>query len=104
MTCDTSSSGCGLEKLESLSDDSITVISENWNGFCSSSEALLKGSGDLSFSDEFVMRAKNLCKHGLSSLVEQHFLRCIEVCSIFLHHSVILFSMKCSSTESRLIY
>ncbi|KAH0674383.1 anaphase-promoting complex subunit 2 [Solanum tuberosum] len=78
MTCDTSSSGCGLEKLESLSDDSITEISENWNGFCSFSEALLKGSGDLSFSDEFVMRAKNLCKHGLSSLVEQHFLRCIE--------------------------
>lgn len=79
MTCDTSSSGCVLENLESLSADSIAEISENWDGFCSTSEALLEGSGDLSFSDEFVMRVKNLCKHGLASLVEQHFLRCIEV-------------------------
>ncbi|KAG5603980.1 hypothetical protein H5410_025472 [Solanum commersonii] len=78
MTCDTSSSGCGLQKLESLSDDSVTEISENWNGFCSTSEALLKGSGDLSSRVVFVMRAKNICNHGLASLVEQHFLRCIE--------------------------
>ncbi|KAJ8547942.1 hypothetical protein K7X08_021178 [Anisodus acutangulus] len=53
-------------------------ISENWNSFCSTSESLLKGNGDLSFSTEFIMRAKNLSKHGLASLIEQHFLRPIE--------------------------
>ncbi|KAF3631707.1 Anaphase-promoting complex subunit 2 [Capsicum annuum] len=80
MTCDTSSSGCDLDILDSLSDDSILEISENWNGFCASSESLLKGSDvdESSLNAEFVMRAENLCKHGLASLVEQHLFRSIE--------------------------
>ena len=79
MTVDSSSSVCNLEILDSLSDDSIEEILESWSGFCLTTEALLRGNGDLSFGSEFVSHAHTLCNHGLESLVEEHFLRSLEV-------------------------
>lgn len=79
MTVDASSAFFNLEILDSLSENSIREIGESWSGFCSSAEALLKVKGDLSSSSEFVSHAQILSKHGLESLVQQHFLGLIEV-------------------------
>lgn len=79
MTVDASSAFFNLEILDSLSENSIREIGESWSGFCSSAEALLKVKGYLSSSSEFVSHAQILSKHGLESLVQQHFLGLIEV-------------------------
>lgn len=84
MTVDASSAVCNLEILDTLSEDAICEIGESWNSFCSAADALLKGKGDLSLSSEFVSHAQTLCKHGLESLVQQHFLCSIEVFLLFL--------------------
>ncbi|KAL3501441.1 hypothetical protein ACH5RR_035890 [Cinchona calisaya] len=78
MAVDASSSVFNLSVLESLNEDSVREMVESWNRFCSASEALLGGTGDLSFGSEFISQAQILCKHGLQSLVQQHFLRSIE--------------------------
>ena len=82
MTMDATSSVCNLAILESLDENSIGEILESWNGFCFTTELLLKGNGDLSFGSEFESHAQTLCKHGLESLVQEHFLRSLEVIKV----------------------
>lgn len=65
--------------LDDLTGDSIEEIAENWTGFCSTTEALLGGAGDLSLGSKFVSQVCSLCKHGLRSLVQDYFLRSLEV-------------------------
>lgn len=64
--------------LDTLSDDSIQEIVGSYNGFCAATEALLNGAGDFSVDPEFVAHVHSLCKHGLRSLVRDHFLRALE--------------------------
>ncbi|XP_043725426.1 anaphase-promoting complex subunit 2 isoform X2 [Telopea speciosissima] len=67
-----------LQILDSLSDNSIDEILESWNGFCVSTEVLLKDSGELSVGSEFVSHVHVLCKQGLYSLLQDYFLRSLE--------------------------
>ncbi|CAN1321478.1 Anaphase-promoting complex subunit 2 [Linum perenne] len=70
---------CNFSALEALSGDSIQEILESYNGFCSTSDALLNSpSGDISVGREFVSQARVLCKHGLESLVHDLFLKSLE--------------------------
>ncbi|XP_042978465.1 anaphase-promoting complex subunit 2 isoform X2 [Carya illinoinensis] len=69
---------CNLGILDTLRDDSIQEIVESYSGFCATTEALLKGAGDLSVGPDFVAHVHSLCKHGLHSLVRDHFLRALE--------------------------
>ncbi|XP_022889584.1 anaphase-promoting complex subunit 2 [Olea europaea var. sylvestris] len=73
-----SSQMCNLAVLDSLNEDLIGEIDDSWNGFCLSTEALLKGNGDLSFASDFVKQVQNLCNRGLDSLVIEHFLGSLE--------------------------
>lgn len=72
-------SACKLGILDALSDDAIHEIVESYNGFCAATETLLNGAGDLSVGSEFVVYVHGLCKHGVESLVREHFLRALEV-------------------------
>ncbi|KAG6670702.1 hypothetical protein I3843_Q044300 [Carya illinoinensis] len=69
---------CNLGILDTLRDDSIQEVVESYSGFCATTEALLKGAGDLSAGPDFVAHVHSLCKHGLHSLVRDHFLRALE--------------------------
>ncbi|XP_058096381.1 anaphase-promoting complex subunit 2 [Magnolia sinica] len=73
-----SSSMQNLAILDSLTDDSIDEILQSWNGYCTCAELLLKDKGDLSIESEFVSFVNVLCKHGLDSLVQDHFLQALE--------------------------
>lgn len=70
---------CNLGVLDALSDDSLQEIVDSYNGFCVATQTLLTGAGDLSVGSEFVTHVRGLCKHGLESLVRDHFLRVLEV-------------------------
>nr|DAD21284.1 TPA_asm: hypothetical protein HUJ06_022747 [Nelumbo nucifera] len=61
--------------LDSIGDESIDEILQSWNGFCASTEVLLKDNGDLSIGSAFVSQVHILCKYGLDSLVQDYFLR-----------------------------
>lgn len=77
---DATSSVCDLGILDSLNGDAVREIMETWNGYCLATEAaLLNGRGDLSFGSKLVSQARNLCKYGLESLVEEHFAGFLEV-------------------------
>lgn len=82
MTVDALSSVCNLGILDSLNEVSITEILESWNGFCFTTETLLKGNSELSSGSDTLSHIRTLCKHGLHSLVEQHFLRSIQVTTL----------------------
>ncbi|POO03500.1 Anaphase-promoting complex subunit [Trema orientale] len=75
---DWSSSAFNLGILDSLTDDAIQEIVDSYNGFCAATQVLLHGAGDLSVGSEFVAHVHGLCKHGLDSLVRDHFLRALE--------------------------
>lgn len=79
MTIEAASSVFDLGVLDSVDDASIIEIMESWDGFCRVTEALLNGHGDLSSRSEFVSYIHSLCKHSLESLVQDHFLRSLEV-------------------------
>uniref|UniRef100_A0A7N0T7N4 Cullin family profile domain-containing protein n=3 Tax=Kalanchoe fedtschenkoi TaxID=63787 RepID=A0A7N0T7N4_KALFE len=64
--------------LGALDDNSIQAILNSWEGFTTCTESLLAGNGDLSVSSEFVSNVHTLCKHGLDSLVREHFLVSLE--------------------------
>ena len=83
MAVYSSSAACNLAVLDSLNEDSIHEMVESWNRFCLASEGLLIGAGNLSFGSEFVSQAQILVKYGLESLVQQHFLRSVEVLYLF---------------------
>lgn len=78
MTVDAFSSVCNLGILDSLTEGSINEIVGSWNGFCVITGALLKGNDESSVGSEFESHVHALCKHGLQSLVEEHFLRSIQ--------------------------
>lgn len=78
MTVDPMSSVCNLGILDSLTEDSITEILESWNGFCFTTESLLKGNVNSLLGSELVSQVHTLCKHGLKSLVQEHFLGSIQ--------------------------
>ncbi|XP_010467021.1 PREDICTED: anaphase-promoting complex subunit 2 [Camelina sativa] len=83
------SSDCNLEILETLSDDAIQEITESYDGFFTTVESLIAGTG---VEDEFLSHVYCLCKYGLDSLVRDHFLRSLEQAfekggaSSFWHH------------------
>lgn len=64
--------------LEKLGADSITEILDSYNGFSAATEALLTGAGDLSVGPQLVSHVHGLCKHGLESLLKDHFLGALE--------------------------
>ncbi|XP_057420058.1 anaphase-promoting complex subunit 2 [Lotus japonicus] len=65
--------------LNSLSQDSVHEILDSYNAFCNATQSLLAGAGDLSVGGaDFVSHVHCLCKHGLHSLVRDHFLRVLE--------------------------
>ena len=70
---------CDLGALDSLSADSIEDILDSWNGFCSSTEALLSGDADVAIGSTFVSQVHSLCSHGLLTLVKDHFFQSLEV-------------------------
>ncbi|KAJ0861913.1 putative cullin, anaphase-promoting complex subunit 2, cullin domain superfamily [Helianthus annuus] len=76
MTVDSLPSVCNLGALDSLSEASISEILESWNSFCLITETIVKGddaklkASYLKFQDDVC----SLCKFGLRSLVEEHFL------------------------------
>lgn len=76
---ESTSSVCNLGVLDALSDDAIQEIIENYNGFCAATQTLLRDAGDLNVGPEFVAHVHGLCKHGLASLVQDHFLKVLEV-------------------------
>lgn len=65
--------------LDSLTEDSLHEIIGSYNGFCAATQSLLTGNGDLSVGPDFVSHVQALCKHRLHSLVQDHFLRVLEV-------------------------
>ncbi|CAI0405950.1 unnamed protein product [Linum tenue] len=74
-----SPSVCDFELLDTLGGDSIKEILDSYNGFCSTSDALLNPTSvNLSVGREFVSHAGVLCKHGLHSLVRDLFLKSLE--------------------------
>lgn len=73
------SSECNLGILETLSDDAIEEITESYDGFFTTVESLISGTGDSSVEQEFVSHVYSLCKYGLDSLVRDHFLTSLEV-------------------------
>ncbi|KAG5528831.1 hypothetical protein RHGRI_029479 [Rhododendron griersonianum] len=79
IVVDATSSVCDLGILDSLNGDVVREIMESWNGNCLATEALLNGRGDPSFGSKLVSQARNLCKYGLESLVEEHFAGFLEI-------------------------
>ncbi|MED6200021.1 hypothetical protein PIB30_081268 [Stylosanthes scabra] len=78
MEQSTTSSFCNLGILHSLSDDSLYEILHSYDAFCAATQTLLSAADDLSVRADFVARVHSLCKHGLHSLVRDHFLRVLE--------------------------
>ncbi|KAK3042386.1 hypothetical protein RJ639_002432 [Escallonia herrerae] len=78
MTLNAHSSVCNLSALDRLNETSIAEISESWNGFCFSTEALLNGNGNPSCGPDFAPHVHTLCKHGLRALAEDHFLNSVQ--------------------------
>nr|GME18442.1 anaphase-promoting complex subunit 2 [Ipomoea batatas] len=78
MATSTSSSSFNFALLESLTGDSVQAIAKSWSGFCSLTEALLRGSADLSLNSELISNVHCLCNHGLDSLVIDHFLHSVQ--------------------------
>lgn len=70
---------CNLGVLDSLSDDGVQEILNTYAQFSAATQALLNGIGRLSLRSEFVAHVQSLCKHGLESLILNHFLRSLQV-------------------------
>ncbi|KAF3492866.1 hypothetical protein DY000_02054046 [Brassica cretica] len=49
-------------------------ITESYDGFFTTVESLIDGTGDFSVEKEFMSHVSTLCKYGLDSLVNDHFL------------------------------
>ncbi|KAK7251905.1 hypothetical protein RIF29_35508 [Crotalaria pallida] len=74
----TSFSNNNLGILDSLSQDSLHEIIHSYNAFCSATNSLFTGAGDLSVGSDFVSHVQSLCKYNLDSLVRDHFFRVLE--------------------------
>ncbi|XP_071733972.1 anaphase-promoting complex subunit 2 [Rutidosis leptorrhynchoides] len=91
MTPDALSSVYNMDNFDALSQASISEILESWNSFCFITETLVNGGGDAdvnitSLYSKFESHVCSLCKYGLQSLVEQHFLSSLQ--EILEKHSV----------------
>ncbi|XP_038890048.1 anaphase-promoting complex subunit 2 isoform X2 [Benincasa hispida] len=69
---------CNLRVLDSLSDDEVQEILNSYAYFSAATQALLNGTADVSLQSEFVAHVQSLCKHGLESLLLNHFLRSLQ--------------------------
>ncbi|XP_045814151.1 anaphase-promoting complex subunit 2-like isoform X1 [Trifolium pratense] len=75
---DSHSSLFNLRILDTLTDDQLHEILDSYDAFCNTTQSLLGGAGDLSYGAQFVSHVHTLCKHGLQSLVLDHFLKVLE--------------------------
>ncbi|XP_045817605.1 anaphase-promoting complex subunit 2-like isoform X2 [Trifolium pratense] len=76
---DSHSSLFNLGILDTVTEDQLHEILDSYNAFCNATQSLLLGSaGDISLGAEFVSHVHTLCKHGLESLVPDHFLKVLE--------------------------
>lgn len=79
------------EALNSLDGEDIAVLLQSWEGFHECTDVLLRDRGDLSAGSDLVPLVSALCRYGLDSLVQDHFLQSLEVrAHIFEHCSVTL--------------
>ncbi|XP_039133519.1 anaphase-promoting complex subunit 2 isoform X1 [Dioscorea cayenensis subsp. rotundata] len=78
-----------LYALDSLGSDEIDEILNSWAGFCVCTDAIIRGNGDLSAGSKLAPLVASLCKHGLRSLVEDHFLQALE--ETFKTNAVLMF-------------
>jgi anaphase-promoting complex subunit 2 len=91
---DSHSSLFNLGILDTLTDEELHEILDSYDAFCNATQSLLGGAGDLSYCAQFVSHVHTLCKHGLESLVLDHFLKLLEVDTIlfyflkYLHYKV----------------
>ena len=76
---DSHSSLFNLGILDTLTQDELHEILDSYDAFCNATQSLLGGADDLSYGAQFVSHVHTLCKHGLESLVRDHFLRVLEV-------------------------
>lgn len=83
---DSHSSLFNLGILDTLTQDELHEILDSYNAFCNATQSLLGGAGDLSYGAQFVSHVHTLCKHGLESLVRDHFLRVLEVRNKIFHY------------------
>ncbi|XP_020575764.1 anaphase-promoting complex subunit 2 isoform X2 [Phalaenopsis equestris] len=67
-----------LSILDSLSEQAIGEILQSWSAFVYCTEILLGGRGDLSAVSELASSVAILCRNGLRSLLEDHFLQYLE--------------------------
>jgi anaphase-promoting complex subunit 2 len=73
---DSHSSLLNLGILDTVTeDDQLHEILDSYNAFCNATQSLLLGSAG---GAEFVSHVHTLCKHGLESLVRDHFLKVLE--------------------------
>lgn len=70
---------CSLGVSDALTDDSLQEIVDSYDGFSVATQTLLSDPGDLAVGAELVALVHGLCKHGLESVVRDHFLRALEV-------------------------
>ncbi|KAI3983153.1 hypothetical protein MKX01_030875 [Papaver californicum] len=77
MVMDSKSPTCNLGILDSLTQESITEILVSWESF-RFTETLLKDNGNLSLGSDFIFVLHSLSKHGLQSLLQDHFLQALE--------------------------
>ncbi|XP_050236525.1 anaphase-promoting complex subunit 2 isoform X2 [Mercurialis annua] len=69
---------CDLGILDAISDHSAHEIIDGYAGFCEASSRILNRNDDISVRQEFVCHVQSLCKHGLKSLVIDHFLKLLQ--------------------------
>lgn len=66
------------EALNSLDGEDIAVLLQSWEGFHECTDVLLRDRGDLSAGSDLVPLVSALCRYGLDSLVQDHFLQSLE--------------------------
>lgn len=71
--------------LETLTDDEVAEITESYDGFFTTVESLIFGTGDSSTVEkELMSHVYTLCKYGLDSLVHDHFLISLQVMDVMI--------------------
>ncbi|KAG0463213.1 hypothetical protein HPP92_021689 [Vanilla planifolia] len=64
--------------LDFVTEESVVEILRCWTSFVSCTEKLICALEDISAASEFSRSVALLCRHGLSSVVEDHFLQYLE--------------------------
>ncbi|KAG0463217.1 hypothetical protein HPP92_021693 [Vanilla planifolia] len=79
----------GSTMLDFVTEESVVEILRCWTSFVSCTEKLICAREDLLAASEFSRSVALLCRHGLSSVVEDHFLQYLE--DTFMRKAVIKF-------------